>query len=366
MTTLTETFSNIADAIRNKNGSSDTYTPAQMPTAINAIPTGSTINNQNKTISPTESQQQITADSGYTGLGIVTVNAISNTYIGSAIEQRDDSDLSTEGATITVPEGYYENQVSKTVASGSYGAQSQSRNKNTSAGLMQYTVRYPSFIAGYISAAPSATFNSTLESKTATPSESSQTITPTGNNYYLEEVTVEAIPSTYIGSEVTRRDDTDLSVNGATVTVPSGYYTDNETKTVATTTHSNPTASINSTNGLITASHTQTAGYVNAGTTTGTLQLSTQAGATITPTKNSQTAVAAGKYTLGAINVAAIPANYITTTDATATAADIVDGETAYVNGSKLTGTLVINKYYTGSVAPSASLGSNGDIYIQE
>jgi hypothetical protein len=30
-----------------------------------------------------------------------------------------------------------------------------------------------------------------------------------------------------------------------------------------------------------------------------------------------------------------------------------------------LTGTLVIQKYYTGSSAPSASLGANGDIYIQ-
>jgi hypothetical protein len=94
------------------------------------------------------------------------------------------------------------------------------------------------------------------------------------------------------------------------------------------------------TSGRVTASLTQTAGYVAEDTLRGATQLSTQAAKTVTPTKSSQTAVAKGRYTTGAVTVAAIPAQYITTTDATATAADMRSGKTGYVNGSKVTGSI--------------------------
>ena len=69
----------------------------------------------------------------------------------------------------------------------------------------------------------------------------------------------------------------------------------------------------------------------------------------------------------GQSNIWSVTGTYsgLNTADATATAADIVKDETAYVNGSKITGTLVINKYYMDSGAPASSLGSDGDIYLQ-
>ena len=54
------------------------------------------------------------------------------------------------------------------------------------------------------------------------------------------------------------------------------------------------------------------------------------------------------------------------TFDADAVAADLNNGKTAYVNGVKITGSQIINKFYTGSSTPSSLLGNNGDIYLQE
>lgn len=60
----------------------------------------------------------------------------------------------------------------------------------------------------------------------------------------------------------------------------------------------------------------------------------------VTPTKSAQVVSPdAGYNYLSQVTVAAIPAQYITTADATAAAADITKGETAYVNGEKVTGT---------------------------
>ena len=88
-----------------------------------------------------------------------------------------------------------------------------------------------------------------------------------------------------------------LTASGATVTVPAGYYAANATKSVATATQATPSITVNA-SGLITASATQTAGYVVAGTKSATKQLTTKAAATYTPTTTNQT-IASGQYLTG-------------------------------------------------------------------
>lgn len=111
-------FFDIADAIRNK-GQQGTFSPAQMAQAIEGIQTEPNL--QTKSVTPTESAQVITADSGYDGLEEVDVGAISSSYVGSGITRRSSSDLTASGATVNVPAGYYQSQASKAVASGSAG-----------------------------------------------------------------------------------------------------------------------------------------------------------------------------------------------------------------------------------------------------
>jgi len=199
---------------------------------------------------------------------------------------------------------------------------------------------------------------------------------------------VAAISKTFVGSEITRRSSTDLTASGATVTVPAGYYSAQASKAITsgsattptTTITANPSISV-SASGLITATASASqsvtpsvsAGYVSSGTSgtvsvsgSNTQQLSTQAATTITPTKTSQTAVSAGKYTTGNITVAAIPAAYQDVTGVTATASDVISGkDIVNSSGTVVHGSLVIQHYYTGSSDPSASTGVNGDIYLK-
>lgn len=143
-----------------------------------------------------------------------------------------------------------------------------------------------------------------------------------GHDFYLKT-------GQKVSGSIQTKSSSDLTASGNTVTVPAGYYAEQETKSVATTTHPDPTASINTTTGVVTASHTQGTGYVTGGTTTGTLNLTTKAATTITPTESEQMAVAANVYTLGQIKVGAISSSYIGSSIALRSSTDLtVSGAT--------------------------------------
>ena len=113
--------------------------------------------------------------------------------------------------------------------------------------------------------------------KSYTPTESQQTETITAGSGYdgIEEVdvTVGAISSTYVGSGITQRSSSDLTASGATVTVPSGYYSAQASKAVASGTAGTPTATkgtVSNHQVSVTPSVTNTAGYISGGTINGT------------------------------------------------------------------------------------------------
>lgn len=117
------------------------------------VHTEPTLQTKSATYTPTESQQTatITADNGYDGLEEVdvTVNAISNTYVGSGITRRSSSDLTVSGATVTAPSGYYSASASKSVQTMTPSVSSTSAGQLWNSINATSTVQYINLPEGY-------------------------------------------------------------------------------------------------------------------------------------------------------------------------------------------------------------------------
>ena len=165
-----------------------------------------------------------------------------------------------------------------------------------------------------------------------TPSNVAQTVWPDSGYDALAKVTVKAIPSEYIVPSGTKNitangthdvtqyaqavvsvdapepvlqsKEVSPSTSSQTVKPDSGYDGLSQVTVGAmpTATQATPSISVSSA-GVITASATQTAGYVTAGTKSATKQLNTQAAKMVTPGTSDQTAVSSGVYTTGAVKV---------------------------------------------------------------
>lgn len=219
----------LANAIADKSGEPVTMTLDEMVTAVDGIQTG--------------------------GGGITPTGNIDITQAGV-------TDV-TNYATATVPSANVE-------TAESWGTFSTVNNQRKWQSMMDVY-----FGGGYVDGLVTAygdIYSAVPANTTVTPTESSQTIG--GDDYMMEgAVTVNAISSTYVGSGITRRSSSDLSASGATVTVPSGYYSAQASKAVASGTAGTPTATkgtVSNHSVTVTPSVTNTTGYITGSTKTGT------------------------------------------------------------------------------------------------
>ena len=274
--TDSQNYSDIADAIRAKAGTTSTYTPDEMALAIRSISGGGAIILQDKTATPSTAVQTVQYDTGYDGLRKVTVAAIPTDYI--------------------IPSGTKQITSNGVVDVAAY----KSANVQVSGG------------------GGASLYAATLSNH----SEQDTVYLPDSGYDGFSSVVVEGVPSTFIGSNIPRRTSSDVSIDGSDITVASGYYSSavgkivpvGKATTPATTINTTPTISVNSSTGVINVSvsgtsnitPTVTAGYVTGGTS-GTITVSgsnssalnTKAAATITPSTADQT-IAANQFLTGA------------------------------------------------------------------
>ena len=174
-----------------------------------------TFNTQTKTVTPTESTQTISPDNGYNGLSTVIVNPISSTYIGSAVP--------TKGATTITPNSNSQTAISSgTYATGNITVSAVPTETKSITANGTYTPSNGKYFSSVNVNVVGDAFD--IQSKSVTPTESEQIVTPDAGYDGLSSVTVGAISSTYVGSGVTRKSAATITPSESTQTIAANQY----------------------------------------------------------------------------------------------------------------------------------------------
>ena len=260
-------------------------------------------------ITPTKSQQQITSDEGYYGLSGVTIDPIPDAY-------QDVSSVTAQASQVLATKIFVNsagNVVTGTMTNN--GAV----NQTISVATPSYTI--PS---GYHDG--SGKVSIVTETKSATPSISTQDITPTSGKV-LSKVTVAAIPSAY-------QDVTGVTATASQVLAGASYVTAAGVLTTGTMINNGAVAQSLSTS---TTSYTIPQGYHNG---SGTVSITTET-KSVTPSANAQTINATAGKVISSVTVGAIPSPYYDVSGVTAAASQVLAG-TSFVtsSGTLTTGTM--------------------------
>ena len=284
---------------------------------VSGVSGGGNYSLQSKTVTPTKAQQPITADEGYYGLSDVTVKAIPEAY-------QDVTAVTATAADVLATKVIVD-------ATGKVTTGTMPNNGAVSKTLDSTTTNY-AIPAGYHSGTGSV--NVVTETKTLTPTKSQQVVSATSGKV-ISSVTVNAIPDNYV-------DTTDATATAGTILEGETAYVGSVK--VEGTMPNNGAAEKTLT--TTETSYTIPEGYHNG---EGTVIIVPET-KTVQPSRSEQNVTPTTGKVLSKVTVGAIPANLIDTTDATAEASDILSGQTAYVNGVKVTGSMTNNAAVNGTI----------------
>lgn len=205
---------------------------------VSGVGGGGNYNLQEKSVTPTKSQQNVTPDSGYYGLSGVTVAAIPANF--------NDTGAVTAGAADVLANKVIIDKNGETVAG-------TMPNNGAVTKTLDTTTTSHTIAKGFHSGTGKVSIS--VETKTATPTKETQNITPTSGKV-LSKVTVNPIPDEYITT-------TDATAAAADILDGKTAYVDGEKVEGTMANNGSVTSTMD---GLTQTSVTIPAGYTSGGT----------------------------------------------------------------------------------------------------